>query len=66
MLKLIILGVVGYFIYKVFFNKKIEAPQSYNNDENSDELIECSNCHTFVPKNECKWSSNGCLCKECQ
>jgi len=63
MLKLILLAIIGYIIYKIFWKKKI-----ITNDTNYDEndLIECSNCHTFVPKNECKFTSNGCLCKDCQ
>ena len=64
MLKLIILGIIGYVIYKMFFNKKITPTPTSDSDDN--ELIECSNCHTFVPKNECKWTNNGCLCKDCQ
>jgi len=65
MLKLIILGVIGFVIYKMFFTKKVDKfSNSNNNDEN--DLVECSNCHTFVPKNECKFTSNGCLCKDCQ
>jgi uncharacterized protein len=61
MVKLIILGIIGYVIYKLFWNKKVIDT---NFDEN--DLIECSNCHTFVPKNECKFTQNGCLCKDCQ
>jgi len=67
MLKLIILIVIGYIIYKIFFNKEITSHSHRNENENdNNELVECSNCHTFVPKNECKWTNNGCLCKECQ
>ena len=61
MVKLIILGIIGYVIYRLFWNKKVIDT---NFDEN--DLIECSNCHTFVPKNECKFTQNGCLCKDCQ
>jgi uncharacterized protein len=63
MVKLIILGIIGYVIYRLFWNKKITNTNT-NFDEN--DLIECSNCHTFVPKNECKFTQNGCLCKDCQ
>jgi uncharacterized protein len=62
MFKLIILGIVAFIIYKIFFNKKMVANSS-NKDDN--ELIECSKCHTFVPKSECKFRNNECLCKEC-
>jgi uncharacterized protein len=62
MLKLIILIAIGYIIYKVFWAKKPIQTQNYDDND----LIECSNCHTFVPKNECKFTNNGCLCKDCQ
>jgi formylmethanofuran dehydrogenase subunit E len=69
-LKLIILGIVGYFIYKIYFNKKVENNSTFQNNSSqqndSDELVECSNCHTFVPKSECKFINNECLCKDCQ
>jgi len=64
MLKLILLIIVGYVIYKLFWNKKTITKENTAYDEN--DLIECSNCHTFVPKNECKFTSRGCLCKDCQ
>jgi uncharacterized protein len=66
MLKLIVLIVIGFIIYKMFFNKKIANFNQNNSQQESDELVECSNCHTFVPKNECKFTKNGCLCKDCQ
>ena len=64
MLKLILLIIVGYIIYKVFWQKSI----AYNRDNDLDEndLIECSVCHTFVPKNECEFRMNGCVCKDCR
>ena len=65
MVKLIILGIIGYVIYRLFWNKKITNINTNTNFDEND-LIECSNCHTFVPKNECKFTQNGCLCKECQ
>jgi hypothetical protein len=64
MVKLIILGIIGYVIYRLFWNKKVTNINTNTNFD--DDLIECSNCHTFVPKNECKFTQNGCLCKECQ
>jgi len=63
MLKLILLAIVGYVIYKIFW-KKTPIVNNKNYDDN--DLIECSNCHTFVPQNECKFTSNGCICKDCQ
>jgi hypothetical protein len=65
MFKLLILGIIGYVIYKVFWNKKVTNININTNFDEND-LIECSNCHTFVPKNECKFTQNGCLCKDCQ
>jgi hypothetical protein len=65
MLKIIILIVVGFVIYKIFFDKKIENNSTTSTDD-SDELVECFSCHTFVQKSECKWTKNGWLCKDCQ
>jgi len=65
MIKLILLIAVGYIIYKMFW-KKAPISNNYSNSNDSDELIECSICHTFVPKNECKFTSTGCICKDCQ
>jgi len=65
MLKLIILGVIGFVIYKMFFTKKVDN-FSNSSKEDENDLVECSNCHTFVPKDECKWTKDGCLCKDCQ
>jgi len=65
MLKIILLIIVGYIIYTIFWKK---TPIFNTNNQSLDEndLIECSKCHTFVPKNECKFTSNGCICKDCQ
>ena len=65
MLKLILLIAIGYIIYKVFWNKKVTIKPN-NSDLGENDLIECSNCHIFVPKNECKFTNNGCICKDCQ
>jgi len=65
MLKIILLGIIGFVIYKIFWkNSSLQNKQNNNYDEN--DLIECSICHTFVPKSECKFTSNGCICKDCQ
>lgn len=64
MFKLLILIAVGFIIYKMFFNKSI--PNQPKTDEDENDLVECKNCHTFVPKSECKWTNDGCLCKDCQ
>jgi hypothetical protein len=65
MLKIILLIIVGYIIYMIFW-KKAPIIKSPSDDTDNNDLIECSNCHTFVPKNECKFTSNGCICKDCQ
>jgi len=66
MFKLILLVGIGYIIYKVFWAKKPIMKNNSNNNYDDNDLIECSSCHTFVPKNECKFTSTGCLCKDCQ
>jgi hypothetical protein len=65
MLKIILLIIIGYIIYTIFWKKSpiINNTQSKSDDN---ELIECKICHTFVPKNECKFTSDGCICKDCQ
>jgi hypothetical protein len=63
MLKLILLAIVGFFIYKIFFDKK---PILKNNDLDENDLIECGICHTFVPKNECIFIEDKCICKDCR
>ena len=64
MFKLLILIAVGFIIYKMFFTKSIQnQPKT---DDNENDLVECKHCHTFVPKSECKWTNDGCLCKDCQ
>jgi len=65
MMKLILLIIVGYIIYTIFW-KKTPIIKNENPNYDDNDLIECSNCHTFVPKNECKFTPNGCLCKDCQ
>jgi len=64
MIKLLLFLGVLYILYRIFWKQSI----SFNNNETYEDtdLIECSNCHTFVPKNECKFTSNGCICKDCQ
>jgi hypothetical protein len=65
MFKFIILATIGYIVYKMF--KKDTNKTTINRDNyGENDLVECSNCHTFVPKSECKFTPNGCLCKECQ
>jgi hypothetical protein len=66
MIKLIIFIVIMYILYKVFWKKSPIITSQSNTTYDENDLIECSNCHTFVPKNECKFTSNGCLCKDCQ
>ncbi|NPA55265.1 MAG: glucose-inhibited division protein B [Epsilonproteobacteria bacterium] len=60
MVKLLLLMLVLYIAYKIFFKKTPATKQ----DEN--ELVECYNCHTYVPISECKLTNRGYLCKDCQ
>ena len=66
MLKLILLGIIGFVIYKMFWKKSTLNNTNSQNTENDNELIECSKCHTFVPKSECEFRLNGCICKDCR
>jgi len=61
-MKLLVFGIIIFVIYFLFFRKREE----YINKVNENELVECSNCHTFVPKEECKFINDKCLCKECR
>ena len=64
MLKLLLLLIVGYIIYKIFWQKTPLTNPTAEYDKN--DLIECSKCHTFVPKDECETTIYGCLCRDCQ
>ena len=66
MIKLLLLIGVGIIVYKLFWNKNYITPNRNNENNDDNELIECSICHTFVPKNECTFTINGCICKECR
>jgi len=67
MVKLILFGIVLFGIYKLFFQNKLPQNNStYQNNDDENDLIECSICHTFVPKSECKFTNNGCICKDCR
>jgi formylmethanofuran dehydrogenase subunit E len=67
MFKLIVLGIIGFVVYKLFFSNQNES-SSLNSmkDKDEDELIQCSKCGTFVPKSECSFIGDKCLCKECR
>ena len=65
MLKLIFLIVIGGIIYKIFFAKNGVVSKPTDIDD-TNELVECSICHTFVLKSECKFTDKGYICKECQ
>ena len=64
MLKLLLFLAVGFIIYKIFWQKTPMSATPSGYDEN--DLIECSKCHTFVPKDECEFTTYGCLCRDCQ
>ena len=65
MIKILLLLAIGYIIYIIFWKKPL-MKNSPSPQDDTDELIECSICHTFVPKNECKFTEDGCICKDCQ
>jgi len=66
MIKLLLLIAIGFIIYKVFWQKPSPVPTK-TDIEDENELVECSKCHTFVPKSECEISSiYGCICKDCK
>ena len=69
MFKLILMAVVGFIVYKAV--KTFTAPKTNNqyNDEDKttgEELIECSRCGTFTPRNEITFEYGGPVCKDCK
>ncbi len=65
-LKLIILAVAGYYIYK-FFGGKLpsigKSPEEKKLDE--DTLVECEKCGTYVTLKECIIIQGKYYCDEC-
>ena len=73
MFKIIVLLIVGFIVYSVV--KRVTAPMSRrnSNDNHNDvdkttgeELIECSKCGTFTPRDEITFSYDGPVCKDCK
>ena len=64
MIKILILGVVIYFVYKFFFNKK----RSIDGDTKQleEELVDCPTCGTYISKDEAILSNGKYYCsKKC-
>ncbi len=74
MFKIIVLLIVGFIVYSVV--KKVTAPMSRRNSNDNnhndvdkttgEELIECSKCGTFTPRDEITFSYDGPVCKDCK
>jgi len=70
-MKWLILGVIIYFIYKVFFKDKSIASGDASNtdnkkDKDSEDMVECCVCGTFVSSSEAYIKSGKFYCsKEC-
>lgn len=55
LVKYLLLIAIGYIIYLVFFRKKTikdESTPKQDKKENSDTMVECSECSTFVSEKE--------------
>jgi len=73
MLKLLILGLVIYGIYRLFFKKDLNIKNyskkfSKRNEEQKDAevLVECANCKTYISSNEAFIKDGKYFCsKEC-
>lgn len=68
--KILVLIIVGGGIYllikKLQSKKNSITPVDDRDKTTGDELIECSKCGTFTPRNEIDFRYDGPLCKECQ
>jgi DNA-directed RNA polymerase subunit RPC12/RpoP len=66
MLKIIILIVIGYVVYKTLFSAKPPINANNKNEKiEEDELVECVNCGIFVSQKEAILTTRGYMCKEC-
>jgi uncharacterized protein len=63
-MKFIFLILLLAVIYIIFFKKK-KAKDIDKKNIPSNNLIECSKCHTFVPENEITYINNKPICKDC-
>jgi len=67
-LKIILLIIVVYYLYKLFggkleFNKKSEPKEDKEIDENT--LVECSKCGVYITKKEAKIWHKQIICPDC-
>jgi len=66
--KILVLGLVIFFIYIVLFRKNRVGDEIKKDkyDSITDEMMECPTCHTFVSKKEAILSNGRYYCsKEC-
>jgi len=65
-LKLILIGVILYFLYRVF-GGKFNLPKKESRDEDGDgnTLVECCKCSVFVSKKEATKKDGKFYCDEC-
>lgn len=66
-LKLIIVAIIGFVIYKLLGGKLLQIPKSSADKEKDDEaLVECTTCHTYATAKDSIIASGKYYCsKEC-
>ncbi len=62
MIKILIIGVVLYLVYKFFFNKKNSIQSDTKQLE--EELIDCPTCGTYISKEEAILSNGKYYCSD--
>jgi len=67
-IKIIIFGLIGIFIYKLFGGKFPSLLRSADEKKlDNDTLVECVTCHTFVTQKESIKVGENCFCSlECK
>jgi uncharacterized protein len=64
-LKLIILAVVGYYVYKFFGGKLPSFGSRNNSSKDIDTMVECESCGTFISSSEAFIIKGKYYCDEC-
>lgn len=62
MIKILILGIVLYVLYRLFFNKKNRIDSDTKQIE--EELADCPTCGTYISKDEAILSNGKYYCSE--
>ncbi len=66
-MKLLIFLVVGYLIYYFFFRGgKITMQDKESDSADSETMVECSSCKTYISIKESKLIGDKRYCKECK